>query len=69
MSNLQKQRVLEVRHWTDTLFSFKATRDPSFRFQNGQFTMMGLEIDGRPLLRAYSLVSANHEENLEFFCI
>jgi len=69
MSNLQKQRVLEVRHWTDTLFSFKATRDPSFRFQNGQFTMMGLEIDGRPLLRAYSLVSANHEENLEFFSI
>ena len=69
MSNLQKQRVLEVKHWTDTLFSFKATRDPSFRFQNGQFTMMGLEIDGRPLLRAYSLVSANHEENLEFFSI
>jgi ferredoxin/flavodoxin---NADP+ reductase len=69
MSNLQKQRVLEVRHWTDTLFSFKATRDPSFRFQNGQFTMMGLEIEGRPLLRAYSLVSANHEENLEFFSI
>ncbi|GGF27826.1 ferredoxin--NADP(+) reductase [Aliidongia dinghuensis] len=69
MSNLQKQRVLEVHHWTDTLFSFKATRDPSFRFQNGQFTMMGLEVDGRPLLRAYSLVSANHEENLEFFSI
>jgi len=69
MSNLQKQRVLEVRHWTDTLFSFKATRDPSFRFQNGQFTMMGLEIDGRPLLRAYSLVSANHEETMEFFSI
>jgi ferredoxin--NADP+ reductase len=69
MSNLQKQRVLEVHHWTDTLFSFKATRDPSFRFQNGQFTMMGLEVEGRPLLRAYSLVSANHEENLEFFSI
>jgi len=69
MSNLNQERVLKVRHWTDTLFSFVTTRDPAFRFQNGQFTMIGLELDGRPLLRAYSMASANYEETLEFFSI
>jgi ferredoxin/flavodoxin---NADP+ reductase len=69
MSAFNKERVLEVQHWTETLFSFKTTRDPGFRFQSGQFTMMGLEVDGRPLLRAYSMASANHEDNLEFFSI
>ena len=69
MSNFNEERVVSVHHWTDTLFSFKTTRDPGFRFQNGQFVMMGLEVNGRPLLRAYSMASANHEENLEFFSI
>jgi len=69
MSAFYQEQVIDVRHWTDTLFSFTATRDPGFRFQSGQFTMMGLEIDGRPLLRAYSMASANHEESLEFFSI
>ncbi|WP_413205637.1 ferredoxin--NADP reductase [Rhodospirillum sp. A1_3_36] len=69
MSNLLKETVTDVHHWTDTLFSFKTTRDQGFRFDNGQFTMVGLEVEGRPLLRAYSIVSANHEENLEFFSI
>src|SRR5690606_41943271 len=36
---------------------------------NGQFAMMGLEIDGRPLLRAYSMVSPNYEDTIEFFSI
>lgn len=69
MSTLNKEQVLAVRHWTDTLFSFTTTRDPGFRFMSGQFTMMGLEVEGRPLLRAYSMASANHEETLEFFSI
>jgi ferredoxin--NADP+ reductase len=69
MSAFNKEQVLSVRHWTDSLFSFTTTRDPGFRFLNGQFTMMGLEINGRPLLRAYSMASANHEESLEFFSI
>ncbi|WP_407050282.1 ferredoxin--NADP reductase [Methyloraptor flagellatus] len=63
------ETVTEVHHWTDRLFNFRCTRDPSFRFQNGQFAMIGLEIDGKPLLRAYSMASANHEEFLEFFSI
>jgi ferredoxin--NADP+ reductase len=69
MSNFNQETVLSVHHWTDRLFSFKTTRNPAFRFQNGQFTMMGLEVKGRPLVRAYSLVSANYEEELEFFSI
>src|SRR5438128_3718759 len=69
MSAFYREKVVSVQHWTDTLFSFRATRDSGFRFQNGQFAMIGLEIDGRPLLRAYSMASANHEEELEFFSI
>lgn len=69
MSAFRTETVLEVHHWTDTLFSFKTTRDPSFRFENGQFAMIGLEVDGKPLVRAYSMASANYEEDLEFFSI
>ena len=70
MANLATERVLSVHHWTDSLFSFTTTRDAAFRFKNGHFTMLGLERDdGRPLLRAYSIVSANHEDRLEFFSI
>lgn len=69
MSNLNHEQVLSVHHWTDTLFSFTTTRDPTFRFLNGQFTMIGMEVAGKPLLRAYSMVSANYEETLEFFSI
>src|ERR1700738_4509042 len=69
MSSLSHEQVTSVQHWPDTLFSFKTTRNPGFRFLNGQFAMIGLEVDGRPLLRAYSMASANHEEELEFFSI
>ena len=69
MSNLNEERVLSVKHWTETLFSFTATRASSFRFLNGQFTMVGIEVEGRPLLRAYSMASANYEDELEFFSI
>jgi len=69
MSAFNQETVLSVRHWTDTLFSFTATRNSGFRFLNGQFAMIGIEVDGRPLMRAYSMASANHEEALEFFSI
>ena len=69
MATLLKETVTDVHHWTDRLFSFKTTRDQSFRFENGHFTMIGLEQEGRPLLRAYSMASANYEDELEFFSI
>lgn len=69
MANLATERVLSVHHWNDTLFSFKTTRDPGLRFENGQFVMIGLEHNGKPLMRAYSIASANYEEEMEFFSI
>jgi len=70
MSAFNEERVLSVHHWTDRLFSFTTTRDASLRFSNGHFTMIGLrKEDGKPLLRAYSIVSANYEEHLEFLSI
>ena len=63
------ETVLDVRHWTDSYFSFTTTRDDGFRFENGQFVMIGLQVEGKPLLRAYSIASANWEEQLEFFSI
>lgn len=69
MSSIGQETILSVRHWNDTLFSFTATRDPGLRFHNGHFVMIGLETEGKPLMRAYSIVSANYEEHLEFFSI
>jgi ferredoxin--NADP+ reductase len=69
MSAFNEERVLSVHHWTDKLFTFTTTRDPSLRFSNGHFTMIGLRVDNKPLMRAYSIVSANYEEHLEFLSI
>lgn len=70
MSAFNEEKVLSVHHWTDRLFSFTTTRDPSLRFSNGHFTMIGLRGDnGKPLLRAYSIASANYEDHLEFLSI
>jgi ferredoxin--NADP+ reductase len=69
MAAIAPERVLSVRHWNESLFSFTTTRDPGLRFENGHFVMVGLEVDGRPLLRAYSIASPNHDDHLEFFSI
>ncbi|WP_134057652.1 ferredoxin--NADP reductase [Rheinheimera aquimaris] len=69
MRNIVSATVTAVHHWNDTLFSFKTSREPSFRFESGQFVMIGLEVDGRPLMRAYSIASPHYEEELEFFSI
>ena len=72
MAAIGTERVLDVRHWNDTLFSFRTTRDQALRFRNGHFVMIGLpdanaNNGSRPLMRAYSIASANYEEHLEFF--
>lgn len=69
MALCSSERILSVHHWNDNLFSFTCTRDPGLRFENGQFVMIGLQVEGKPLLRAYSVASPNYEENLEFFSI
>ena len=69
MSNFNRETVISVHHWNDSMFTFRTTRDPGLRFINGQFVTIGLEVNGRPLMRAYSVASANYEEHLEFFSI
>ncbi|OED44788.1 ferredoxin--NADP(+) reductase [Endozoicomonas sp. (ex Bugula neritina AB1)] len=69
MAAFYEEKVLSVKHWNDTLFSFKTSRPPSLRFHNGHFVMLGLMVEGKPLMRAYSIASANYDEDLEFFSI
>ena len=64
-----QEKVLEVKHYTDRLFHFKTTRDSGTRFRDGEFLMIGLEVEGKPLLRAYSVASPNYEEYMEWFSI
>jgi len=69
MSAFNEETVLSVHHWNDTLFSFTTTRNPTLRFKTGQFVMIGLLVEGKPLMRAYSVVSAHYEDHLEFYSI
>ena len=63
------ETVTWVQHWTPSLFSFRTTRDPGLRFSSGQFVMVGLEVDGKPLVRAYSIASPAWHHELEFYSI
>ena len=69
MVEAHKETVINVHHWSDRLFTIKTTRDPALRFRNGEFAMIGIEVDGKPLMRAYSMASSNYEDYLEFYSI
>src|SRR5690606_16329272 len=69
MAAFNTEKVLSVHHWNDTLVSFTMRRDAALRFHNGHFVMIGLEVEGKPLIRAYSIASANYEDQLEFLSI
>ena len=69
MAETHKETVIDVHHWSDRLFTIKTTRDPSLRFRNGEFAMVGIEVNGKPLMRAYSMASSNYEDFLEFYSI
>ena len=68
-ASLTVEEVRSVRHWNEHLFSFTITRPPSFRFRSGEFVMIGLPGEGRPLLRAYSIASPAYADELEFLSI
>ncbi|MGE0658675.1 MAG: ferredoxin--NADP reductase [Reyranellaceae bacterium] len=68
-SAFHAEPVLWVRHWNDRLFSFAVSRPASFRFRSGEFVMIGLPAEGKPLLRAYSVASPAHADELEFLSI
>lgn len=64
------ETLIEVRHWTPKLLSFRISRPRGFRFVPGQFARLGLSTaDGAPVWRAYSMVSAAWDDHLEFFSI
>lgn len=63
------ETVTWVQHWTESLFSFRTTRNPGLRFDSGQFVMVGLMVDGKPLVRAYSIASPAWHDELEFYSI
>ncbi len=69
MASISTQSVTEIHHWNNSLFSFKTTRDRSLKFENGHFLMLGMEVEGKPLMRAYSIASPNYDEELEFLSI
>jgi len=62
-------KVLWVRHWNDRLFSFAVERPSSFRFRSGEFVMIGLPGETKPIMRAYSIASPHYAEELEFLSI
>ena len=63
------ETVLAVKHWTDELFSLRLTRPAAFRFRSGEFVMLGLMVEGKPLLRAYSVASPAWDDGLDFYSI
>ncbi|MEA1014506.1 ferredoxin--NADP reductase [Sphingosinicella sp. LY1275] len=69
MASVRSEKVLSVEHWSDTLFSFTTTRDPSFRFESGHFVMLGIDLGGKKLMRAYSIASPHYDDKLEFLSI
>ena len=66
-----KVNVTDIVHWSDRTFSIKTTRDESFRFESGEFAMIGMmsEKYKKNVIRAYSVVSPPWAENLEFLSI
>ena len=64
-----EQRVTSVRQWSDKTFSFTTTRAEDFQFENGEFVTLGLRPEGKLIARAYSIVSTNDTDHLEFLSI
>lgn len=61
-------RVVGQTRWTQTLRSLSVACDP-IRFEAGQFTRIGLMVDGEVLARAYSFVNVPDEAICEFYYV
>jgi len=59
-------RVVENRHWTDSLFSLRVEGAPA-KFQAGQFVRIALDINGERVARAFSFVNPPDDPMLEFY--
>ena len=69
MARYIEEAITSVTHWSDRLFSFRTTRSKTLRFESGHFVMIGLQLENRPLVRAYSIASSKFEDHLEFLSI
>lgn len=64
------ETLTHVKPWTESLFSFRTTRDRGYRFVPGQFARLGVRAaDGDVVWRAYSIASSPYDEHLEFFSV
>lgn len=64
-----QERLLSVHRWTDKLLTFRTTRPAGYQFVAGQFARLGLLINGEMVWRAYSITSAQTDEELEYYAI
>src|SRR6185295_7611186 len=64
------EALLAIRHWTKSLLSFRTSRAPGFRFTPGRYARLGLDTAKTSVVwRPFSIVSAAHDEHLEFFAV
>ena len=61
-------KVLDNRHWTDTLFSLRVA-GPSLAFEAGQFVRLAMDIDGERIARPFSFVNPPADPVHEFYGI
>jgi len=64
-----QQQLTSKRRWSDNVFSFTTTRPKGFDFINGEFVTLGLREEKKMTARAYSIISSNADEQLEFLSI
>ena len=66
MSAWLTTRVVENRHWTESLFSLRV-EGAQLRFQAGQFVRIALDVGGERVARAFSFVNPPDDPMLEFY--
>lgn len=63
------ETITHLHTWTPSLFTLRTSRFAGYRFVPGQFARLGVKKGDKIVWRAYSILSANWEEHLEFFSI
>lgn len=64
------ESIRSIHYWTPTLYSFRVTRPHGYQFTAGQYARLGLpDANGTLIWRAYSIVSSEQDDLLEFFVV
>lgn len=69
MDKYNLEKIRNIHHWNKNLFSLSLTRNKNFNFKNGEFVLIGLNINKKFIFRAYSILSSNYENHLDFLSI